>query len=53
VVATEERLALWRTGQLRATAPLAERIKALDPDELRRFEEALPLFTRIMETPAL
>ncbi|WP_315760807.1 MarR family winged helix-turn-helix transcriptional regulator [Sphingomonas sp. Y38-1Y] len=52
VVATEEGLALWRAGQLRATAPLAERIEALDADELRRFEEALPLFARIMEPPA-
>jgi DNA-binding MarR family transcriptional regulator len=53
VVATAEGLALWRAGQLRATAPLAERIEALDADELRRFEEALPLFARIMEPPAL
>jgi DNA-binding MarR family transcriptional regulator len=53
VVATDEGLALWRAGQLRATAPLAERIEALDADELRRFEEALPLFARIMEPPAL
>ena len=52
VVATAQGLALWRTGQLRATAPLAARIDALDPDERQRLEAILPLLSRIMEPPS-
>lgn len=51
VVATAEGLALWRTGQLRATAPLAARIDALAPDERQRLEAILPLLGRVMEPP--
>ncbi len=52
VVATNEGLALWRTGQLRATAPFAARIEALDPDERQRLEAILPLLARVMEPPS-
>lgn len=52
VVATSEGLARWRTGQLRATAPLAARIEALGPDERHQLEEIMPLLARIMEPPS-
>lgn len=52
VVATSEGLALWRTGQLRATAPLAARIEALDPEERQKLEDILPFLTRVMEPPS-
>lgn len=52
IVATSEGLALWRTGQLRATAPLAARIEALGPEERRQLEDILPLLSRVMEPPS-
>ena len=52
VVATSEGLARWQTGQLRATAPLAARIEALDPDERQQLESILPLLARVMEPPS-
>ena len=52
VVATAEGLALWQTGQLRATAPLAARIDTLAPDERQRLEEILPLLGRVLEPPS-
>ena len=52
VVATGEGLALWQTGQLRATAPLAARIDMLAPDERQRLEEILPLLGRVLESPS-
>lgn len=51
IIATEEGLGLWSTGQLRATAPLAARIDALDSNERQRLEAMLPLLARVMEPP--
>ena len=52
LIATDEGLALWKSGQLRATAPLAARIDALGAEERRQLELAMPLLARIMEPPA-
>lgn len=52
LVATSEGLALWHTGQLRATAPLAARIETLGPDERHQLEGVMPLLARIMEPPS-
>ena len=52
VVATSEGLTLWRTGQLRATAPLAARIENLGPAERKRLEDIIPLLSRLMEPPS-
>lgn len=51
LLATKDGLALWQSGQLRATAPLAARIQALTPDERRQLEQAMPLLARLMEPP--
>ena len=52
IVATNEGLSLWQTGQLRATAPLAARIEALGPNERRQLEDVVPLLARLMEPPS-
>lgn len=51
VVATDAGLLHWRSGQARATAPLAARIEGLTSRERRQLEDALPLLRRIMEPP--
>lgn len=51
LVATAEGLALWQSGQLRATAPLAARIQSLGADERQQLELAMPLLARITESP--
>lgn len=51
LVATAEGLTLWQSGQLRATAPLAERIQSLAAAERQQLERAIPLLAKIMEPP--
>jgi DNA-binding MarR family transcriptional regulator len=51
LTATDEGLALWRAGQLRVTAPLAERIDALAPEEARQLADLLPLLRRLFDPP--
>jgi|JI8StandDraft_2_1071088.scaffolds.fasta_scaffold56917_1 DNA-binding MarR family transcriptional regulator len=53
LLATAEGLALWQSGQLRATAPLAARIKALSPKERRQLDLAMPLLGQLMEPPEI
>lgn len=52
LLATAEGLALWQSGQLRATEPLATRIRMLSPKERRQLELAMPLLAHMMEPPA-
>lgn len=51
LIATENGLTLWQSGQLRATAPLAARIHALGAEERQQLERVMPLLARIMEPP--